>query len=157
MILTKIAGRNFISFSGEISNIEAIKEVSESDVIVCPSRDDPFPVVLVEGFCMARTCIVSDATGFAELIKEDVSGFVFKSENAEALANIIRKIVLNPSQIDTIGKKAREIYLKELSIPVLKERLLGYMNALPEPEKDKTQTRTGDQRVSKPTLAKQAV
>ncbi|HTF30574.1 MAG TPA: glycosyltransferase family 4 protein, partial [Flavitalea sp.] len=155
MILTKIAGKDFISFRGEISNAGAIKEVAGSDVIVCPSRDDPFPVVLVEGFCMAKACIVSDATGFAELIKQDENGFIFKSENAEALATIIRKIILKRSQIDLVGENAREIYLKELSIPVLEKRLLGYLKALSEPDPDKRQTK--NQQMGKSTLADQTV
>jgi glycosyltransferase involved in cell wall biosynthesis len=123
-----------IHFTGEISNTEAVKLVEAADVILCPSRDDPFPVVLVEGFCMAKTCVVSDHTGFAELITHGENGFEFKSEDEQAFAAIIRSIVMAPEAIDKIGAKAREVYLRELSIPVLERRLTAYINALPEPD-----------------------
>ncbi|MET0299928.1 MAG: glycosyltransferase family 4 protein, partial [Flavitalea sp.] len=149
MVTEKIRGKDFISFAGEIDNAGAVKEVAGSDVIVCPSRDDPFPVVLVEAFCMAKTCIVSDATGFAELIEDDETGFVFPSEDAKALAAAIRNIVLDPSKIERIGNNARSVYLRELSIPVLQRRLIAYMDEIPEPgetlstSKDKTGSRKG--------------
>ncbi|RYF85967.1 MAG: glycosyltransferase [Chitinophagaceae bacterium] len=133
MIRQQIPSHASVSFTGEITNAEAVKLVAGADVIVCPSRDDPFPVVLVEGFCMAKTCLVSDATGFAELIENGENGFVFASEDAEELADIMRNIVLRSSEIEPIGQKAREVYLRELSIPVLEQRLLPYMEALPDP------------------------
>jgi glycosyltransferase involved in cell wall biosynthesis len=133
MIRQQIPANASITFTGEISNAEAVKLVADADVIVCPSRDDPFPVVLVEGFCMAKTCLVSDATGFAELITHGENGFVFASEDAEELADIMRNIVLRSSELDPIGRNAREVYLRELSIPVLEQRLLPYLEALPEP------------------------
>jgi GT2 family glycosyltransferase len=126
--------KDYIRFMGEISNAEAMKLVADTDVIVCPSRDDPFPVVLVEGFCMAKTCIVSDHTGFAELIVNGENGFVFPSEDAQALAAIMRNIVMQSSEIKAIGRNAREVYLRELSIPVLEDRLLTYFNDLRDPE-----------------------
>ncbi|RYY19976.1 MAG: glycosyltransferase, partial [Chitinophagaceae bacterium] len=132
MIRSTIVPTQKIIFVGEVDNAAAVAHVAESDVIVCPSRDDPFPVVLVEGFCMGKTCIVSDATGFAELITHGSDGFVFPSENAEALADIIGDIVSDNYDLAAIGDKAREVYLRELSIPVLESRLLGYLNRLPE-------------------------
>lgn len=132
MIRASIGPGQKINFTGEVDNAAAVAHVSDADVIVCPSRDDPFPVVLVEGFCMGKTCIVSDATGFAELIHQGRDGFVFPSENAEALADIIGDIVSGNYDLAAIGGKAREVYLRELSIPVLESRLLGYLNALPE-------------------------
>ncbi|WP_461401202.1 glycosyltransferase [Flavitalea sp.] len=133
MIRQQIPAKAVITFTGEISNAEAVRLVAGADVIVCPSRDDPFPVVLVEGFCMSKTCLVSDATGFAELIEHGENGFVFASEDAEELADIMRNIVLRSSELDPIGRSAREVYLKELSIPVLEQRLLPYLEALADP------------------------
>jgi GT2 family glycosyltransferase/SAM-dependent methyltransferase len=133
MIRQQIPPKALITFTGEIPNAEAVQLVAGADVIVCPSRDDPFPVVLVEGFCMAKTCLVSDATGFAELIEHGQNGFVFASEDAEELADIMRNIVLRSAELDPIGRNAREVYLRELSIPVLEQRLLPYLEALPDP------------------------
>ncbi|MHA4845406.1 glycosyltransferase [Flavitalea antarctica] len=138
MIRQQIPSKALVTFTGEISNAEAVQLVAGADVIVCPSRDDPFPVVLVEGFCMAKTCLVSDATGFAELIEHGENGFVFASEDTEELADIMRNIVMRSSELDPIGRNAREVYLRELSIPVLEQRLLPYMEALPEPSLKQT-------------------
>jgi GT2 family glycosyltransferase/SAM-dependent methyltransferase len=136
MIKHKITGLNFIKFIGEVSNAASVQQVAESDIIVCPSRDDPFPVVLVEGFCMAKTCIVSDATGFAELIHHGQNGFVFANEDAQALAFNIMKATEQPEKLAEMGALARKVYEKHLSIPVLKRRLLPYLETMPEPGKN---------------------
>jgi glycosyltransferase involved in cell wall biosynthesis len=115
----------------------------QSDVIISASRDDPFPVVLVEAFCMGKTCITSDRTGNAELITDGKNGFVFANENARALARKIAYITRNADLVPRIGAEARITYEKYLTLTIFEKKLLNYLNNMQEsvPKKIKPATR----------------
>lgn len=132
-IKEKVKHLNFINFVGEVSNVESIQYLAGADVLVTPSRDDPFPVILVEAFCMAKTCIVSDNTGFAELIEQGENGFIFRNEDAEQLADVLRRICANPGKLDYTGMNARETYLEHLTIDKLETNIIPYLDSIPEP------------------------
>lgn len=121
-----------VRFVGEISREDAVGYLYGSDVVISASRDDPFPVVLVEALCMGKPCIVSDRTGIAELITEGKNGFVFGNEDAEALASRIAFIARNPTVLPRIGAEARNIYEKHLTLEQFEKKLLNYLNDITE-------------------------
>jgi Glycosyltransferase len=123
---------NRVRFVGEISREDAVDYLYGSDVVVSASRDDPFPVVLVEALCMGKPCIVSDRTGIAELITEGKNGFVFGNEDAKALANKIAFIARNPGILPGIGAGARNIYENHLTLSQFEKKLLNYLNDITE-------------------------
>ena len=64
-----------------------------ADVIVLPSRVDPFPFVMLETGLMKKPFIGSNVDGIPELIKHKVNGLLFKSENVGELVSTL-KIIL---------------------------------------------------------------
>jgi glycosyltransferase involved in cell wall biosynthesis len=70
---------------------EVIPErVARADVLVLPSRWDGWGVVVNEALSAGVPVIVSDRCGAADLIRDGVNGYVFPSENAEALQACLR-------------------------------------------------------------------
>jgi glycosyltransferase involved in cell wall biosynthesis len=132
-----------VRFLGEMSHEDSISYLYGSDVIISASRDDPFPVVLVEAFCMGKPCIVSDRTGNAELITDRKNGFVFASENARELARKITYITRNAGMVPRIGAEARITYEKFLTLGIFEKKLLNYLNNMQEsvPRTAKPETR----------------
>jgi glycosyltransferase involved in cell wall biosynthesis len=104
-----------IRLIGETSHPESLDLIRRSDVIVCPSRDDPFPVVVVEALCLGKPCIVSTHTGFADLITHGDNGFVFSSGDCRVLAGIIEGIVQRRGRLAQMGGKARGLYEEYLT------------------------------------------
>lgn len=116
-----------IKFKGEIKHTECIELMKQTDIIVCPSRDDPFPTVLVEGFCMGKLCITSTCTGTVELIKEGENGFVFKSEDPKDLADKISIVLKNENKINAIGSKARETFQQNFRMDDYTKKWINYI------------------------------
>lgn len=121
-----------VRFLGEMSHEDSINYLFGSDVIISASRDDPFPVVLVEALCMGKTCIVSDRTGLAELIEEGKNGFVFENEDARGLAKKMAYIAKNPGMLQRVGAEARITYEKYLTLALFEKKLLNYLNNVTE-------------------------
>lgn len=126
----KVAGKPYIYYKGEVSNDMSLSYIRQSDVIISASRDDPFPVVLIEAFAMAKACIVSENTGITELIEEGSNGFTFYNEDARGLAEKISFVLNNRKQLEQIGRNARTTYETYLHIKKFERQLLQYMQSL---------------------------
>ncbi len=115
-----------------LSQIEWIEELQQDeldscyediDVLICASRDDPMPVVVTQAMMHEKTCIVSDEVGQAEFIINRENGLIFKSEDRKSLKEELMWVVDHRECLSMIGKKSREIYDKEFSEEVMKEKL----------------------------------
>lgn len=99
---------------------EAYKKI---DVIVCPSREDPLPIVITEGMMWEKPCIVSDRTGTAQYIEDGKNGFICKTGEPGDLREKMRRIIHNQGKLTEIGRKARHTYETHFSMKSFGERL----------------------------------
>lgn len=125
-----VAGRSFIHFTGEVSHAESIDLMRQSDVVVSASRDDPFPVVLVEAFCLAKACILSSHTGVCEVVEDGVNGFVFDFEDPAALATHLCLLLENRGLVVSLGQEARRTYENHLTPAIFREQWLRHLDSL---------------------------
>lgn len=112
MILTGPVGRETIN--GILSG---------SDVLVCPSREDPMPTVAAEAMMHGLPCLVSDAAGTAEYIRDGVDGILFPSGDAEQLKGRLEQCILGNFDLQSMGKKARRIFDGYFSMEAFERRL----------------------------------
>jgi len=92
-----------------------------ADVVVLPSRVDPFPFVMLETGLMKKPFIGSNVDGIPELIKHKVNGFLFKSGSVSELVDSIRMILeekdLALEMANNLHKDVIENYTTEKVIP----------------------------------------
>lgn len=88
--------------------------LTQARVLVLPSKwYEAAPLTIMEAMVMDIPCIVSDATAATELIKNEESGFIFKSQDVADLCNTITKSI-DDKLIGTIQNNIRCSNLKEL-------------------------------------------
>ena len=113
-----------VTYLGEVS-IDKMQELyKEIDVVVCPSREDPLPVVIAEGMMNKRVCIMTDNTGTAFLIKHLREGLICKAGVAESLADQIRWVLYNKEKLSAIQQSGREFYEKMFTMEAFEKRVL---------------------------------
>lgn len=104
---------------------DGIKQIlNNADVMICPSREDPMPTVVTEAMLYSVPCILSAAAGTAEYVRDGVDGFIFPSEDVEALSARIRWCIDYSQELSGMGIRARQIYEKYFSMKVFEEKLL---------------------------------
>ncbi|NJR50567.1 MAG: glycosyltransferase family 4 protein [Leptolyngbyaceae cyanobacterium CSU_1_3] len=105
-LLKRLAqGQKNIKFWGEILDISAF--LSTCDVVVIPSRWEPWGNVCVEAKAAGKPVIASDIDGLSEQVQD--CGFLFPPDNPEALAESIQAIVSVPDQhLEIWGNNGRE-------------------------------------------------
>jgi glycosyltransferase involved in cell wall biosynthesis len=81
-----------------------------SDVLVLPSRSEPWGLVVNEAMLFEKPVIVSDRIGAAPcLVQENVNGYVFPVGRADLLAQRLEYLAQNPSAVRSMGERSLEI------------------------------------------------
>ena len=127
-ITQNIKGYNNIYMLGNLTRAEMNKIYHQIDVVVCPSREDPLPIVMTEAMMYGKPCIASDSTGTADYIDNGVNGFVCKTEDAEDLCEKMRYFIHNPERIKEMGQEARKVYEEYFTMDKFADRLCAAMD-----------------------------
>ena len=93
------------------------------DIFCVPSREEPFGLVILEGFLFSTLVISSDTVGGKFLIKNEESGLLFENEKPEQLAQKIEQILQNPQIYQTLTKSAFLRLEKEFSFDFLSKEI----------------------------------
>lgn len=96
----------------------------EQDVILVASRDESFSLVALEACMAAKPLIVSSNVGAKFLVENEKNGFVFDSENAKNLQEVLIKLIENRQKLNLMGQESRKMYLKYGSIDSFRKNFL---------------------------------
>lgn len=116
----------------QLCNLDWIQEMTQEhleefyegiDVLVCPSRDDPMPIVVTQAMMHGKICVISNEVGQAEFIRPQENGFVFPSEDVNELQRILIWLIDNRDSISEIGVESRKIFDQEFSEAVMERQL----------------------------------
>jgi len=98
-----------VNFLGTLSHDELKNIYSKHDVFVLPSLNEGMSNTILEAMASGLPVIVTDTGGTKELINGN--GFVMPMADSDALKAPILELVSQPSRLDAMGKKSREIAL----------------------------------------------
>lgn len=93
-----------VTMGGFVSDIETIW--STHHALVMASRYEGLPLAVVEAMLCARFCVVTDVAGNAELIEDNVSGFVAAAPKAKCLDEAMERAWQVRSEWQQIGQAA---------------------------------------------------
>jgi glycosyltransferase involved in cell wall biosynthesis len=95
-----------VSFAGHVDDVAAIWR--DHHALILPSRCEGLPIALVEAMLSGRVPIVTDAGGNAELIEDDVSGFIAAAPSEDALHEGMERAWQRRGEWRAIGARASE-------------------------------------------------
>lgn len=95
-----------IRFIGYRENIKDIYQCF--DLMVCPSRFEPLPRVMLEGYDAGVPIIASDAGGCKELI-DDYGGVCFPVDDIPALSKALTQAISNPMERTNTNLSAHHV------------------------------------------------
>lgn len=99
-----------IIFAGWRSDVEKI--LSASDIFVLPSYSEGLPVALLEAFAAGKACVVSN---IGLPVKNGKNALVFEPGNADALAELLEKLIKDKKLRERLGENARKEALEKYS------------------------------------------
>ena len=104
----------------KVSFFEWTDDISQylnvADLLICPSRHEPFGNVIVEGWAHRIPVIVSDTGGPKLIVKNQINGLKFKNED---MFDLLKQIKLLENNLG-LRKKIISNGYKEFKINILK-------------------------------------
>ena len=107
---------------GSIERTDVLKHLRETQVLVLPSRDEPFPMVVLEAMSVGTPVVVTESCGLAELLVNYDAGAV-SDGCAEDLANLVSRILTDPVHRDSLVANAYSLLREKLSPEATTSRL----------------------------------
>jgi glycosyltransferase involved in cell wall biosynthesis len=95
-----------VNFVGYIPDSEYIRLLNAADIVVIPSRDEPFGLVLLEAWSAEKCVVASNVGGLSENIDAFVNG-IKVDVDADSLAWGINSMVDEPRNAGALGKRGR--------------------------------------------------
>lgn len=125
-----VSDKSFIRLWGVLTRKEIYQVLSDVDVVVCASREDPLPIVVTEGMMLGKLCIITDKTGNVDYIQNGVNGFVVPANDVQILKEKMEWAIDNHDRIPEIGIHARETYENYFSMDVFGKNLEKILNEI---------------------------
>ena len=108
-----------VTFTEPIFDLkEKIKKIDSSEIMVLPSRFEPFGIAFIESMARGKITIASNTQGARELIQNEKDGFIFEIGNYTELRELLNNVK---------GKKLKEIK-KQAMISAEKFKVSNILN-----------------------------
>ncbi len=104
-ICKKLGISKHVTFKGKLIGLNLVKEYQKADVIVLPSVNDSFGMVLIEAMACKIPVIGASIGGIPEIIQNNIDGLTVPPLNISALAGAILKIITNKKKANQFAKK----------------------------------------------------
>lgn len=107
---SRISGLKNIHMLGFKNQTKLPEVYGMADVLVLPSSEENWGLVLNEAMASGLPVIASDKTGAsADIVKSGENGFVYRCGDIDALAEAIRKLATDPELRQRMGTRSHEI------------------------------------------------
>jgi len=99
-----------IQFINELDRMSILSLYQQIDCLICPSKDDPMPVVVTEAMLMSKIIICSENTGSAKLLEQMNAGLIYRNNSPEELTGQIQFVLENRLNLSQMREQARKTY-----------------------------------------------
>lgn len=104
-----------VAFTGAVQHDLVPIELEKLDIYIALSRQESFGVAVIEAQAMAKPVVVSNVGGLPEVVKHQETGFIVESENPEAAAEAIIKLILNSELREKMAYNAEKFVNQNFS------------------------------------------
>lgn len=116
-----------VQFLGQVQGLHTL--LMNRQIFVLSTHYEGMPLALVEAMAAGCACIGTNVVGVREVIDDGINGLLVPENNAQALAEAIEKLILDPQQAYLMAQAAREKAIRCYSMSVMYK---GYANLFRE-------------------------
>ena len=120
--------QNRVRFLGWRDNVSSI--YAAADIFVCPSRHEPLGNVVLEAWVQEIPVIATMSQGPGELISDEVNGLLVPVDDPAAMAEAIKKIIIDKSLACRLVTEGRKIYAGRFSREIIVNDYLQFFSEL---------------------------
>ena len=115
---------------GHVEPDDLAAHYAQASVVVFPSINDAFGLVILEAMASGVPVIATDRSGGPDILREGVDGFVVPACDSGAIAERLGRLADHPDQAKAMGQAARERVRSAFTLAHYEDRLLATYAAL---------------------------
>ena len=119
-----------VKYVGKVSGSIKTKVLEQADVFLHPTKEDCFPLVLLEAMQFGLPIISTYEGAIPEMVEDGVNGYLIPKNKAEALATVIEKYINNLDLILKQGNQNTVKYQKQYQLKVFEDNFLKIINKI---------------------------
>jgi glycogen(starch) synthase len=96
-----------VDFVGHLSDRELVAALAAADVVVLPSKYEPFGIVALEAAAAGAPLVASTAGGLGEVVVHGETGLAFTPGDVDGLAAAVRAVLDDPPAAKRRAKAAK--------------------------------------------------
>lgn len=121
-----------VIYKGSMYGDDKSKELKIADLFVHPTRDDCFPLVLLEAMAHGLPCVSTNEGAISEIIDDGKTGLIVEKNNPQDLADKIEILLKDEALRKRMGAEGRKKYEQEFTIECFERRLSDILHTLTE-------------------------
>lgn len=114
----------FVQYVGQKPHAEIAEHLAAADIFVSSSRDEVFPVTILEAMSLGKPVIATAVGGVPEMLRDGVDGIVVPPEDSAALAEAITRLIGSAQTRQAMGESGRQRFFHLYTVDKLGDRLL---------------------------------
>lgn len=112
-----------VMFAGFVPYIDLNKYINSCDVLILPSRQEGFGLVLIEANACMKPVIGAKVGGIIDAVIDNVTGLLFEPDSVKDLARKIIKMLQDEELASQLAKNGYNRVLNELNWEIVIDRL----------------------------------
>lgn len=120
-LVKKLGLEDRVFFLGYRQDVKEI--LSITDVFIFPSKQEGLPVALMEAMVTGLPVICSNIRGNADLIQNEMGGYLVKSDDIDGYVNAIQRMMNNTEEDMNRMAKHNRLKIKEFDIEIVEKHM----------------------------------
>ncbi|MRS03914.1 glycosyltransferase, partial [bacterium] len=117
-----------VEITGPLYGSEKVRELYNADIFVLPSRNEAFPLVILEAMQSGLPVISTFEGGISDMVADKETGFLTDKKNPQLLADKIT-LLLNDSLLRTeMGNKGLQRFKDNYTLGRFEEKLVNALD-----------------------------
>lgn len=113
-----------VQLLGPLPHQRALDLLSGADVLVCASRDETMPIVLLEAMSMGKAIICTEVGGVREWLRDGENALLVPPEDSRALAIAIARCIADRDLVRGLGAAAKQTFAEHFQLDVFGRRFV---------------------------------
>ncbi len=106
-----------------------LRKMREADVVVVPSYEEPFGIVILEAMCLKKPVIATAVGGITEILTNQVNGILIKPHNVTEIVKSITDLLENSEKSSYLGMNAFLTVQKKYSVEKIAPQFVNFMDS----------------------------
>ncbi len=127
-IVSKNGLKNYINYHGPIYGENKFEILLNSDLLLYPSLNDAFPLVLLEAMQLGVPIISSNEGAIPEIVIDGITGFIVDDNDPDHYCRKTEELINNHELRSRMGEAARKEFSQNYTLEIFEKNMLDVFN-----------------------------